>query len=165
MQLTELANIQITVAKFHDSWYLLGKNCEQEKCPAGCGAGYCNQKTNLCECTQGFTGKNCSQKSQGQLEKMDLFNLALLPASQYHYRKLLPRFGHSLNLDSQGTLWVFGGFSHDHRPLNDIRAFDTKNGSWLPITIDISAQIPQARYFHAAELVPTEHSLYIHGGN
>ena len=74
----------------------------------------------------------------------DLFNLDLLPPE---YQKLLPRFGNSLNADSQGTLWLFAGFSQNS--LNDIRAFDTKNGSWLPITVDISADTPAARYFHA----------------
>ena len=72
----------------------------------------------------------------GQLESTDLFNLELLPSSQDHYRQLLPRFGHSLSTDSQGTLWVFGGYSFTQGgPLNDIRAFDTKNVSWLPITV------------------------------
>ena len=79
------------------------------------------------------------------------------------YNKLLPRFGHSLNIDSQGTLWLFGGLATES-VLNDIRAFDTKNGSWLPITVHISAETPQARYFHAAELVLAENLLYIHGG-
>ena len=88
---------------------------------------------------------------------MDLFNLDLLPPE---YQKLLPRFGNSLNADSQGTLWLFAGFSQNS--LNDIRAFDTKNGSWLPITVDISADTPSARYFHATEMVTN--TLYIHGG-
>ena len=72
----------------------------------------------------------------GQLESTDIFNLELLPSSKDHYRQLLPRFGHSLSTDSQGTLWVFGGYSFTQGgPLNDIRAFDTKNASWLPITV------------------------------
>ena len=142
---------------------LAGPLCTLEKCPGGCGAGICNNKTNLCECTEGYTGTNCTQRSLGQLEEVDLFNLDLLPTKSSHYRKLLPRFGNSLNADAQGTLWVFGGFS-GVAPLNDIRAFDAKNGSWLPITVDISFETPQARYFHAAELVTSENTLFIHGG-
>ena len=65
-----------------------------------------------------------------------------------------------MKADSQGTLWVFGGLSKT--PFNDIRAFDTKNTSWLPITLHITDQIPQERYFQASELVNNQ--LYIHGG-
>ena len=86
------------------------------------------------------------------LVETDLFNLDLLPPE---YQKLLPRFGNSLNADSQGTVWLFGGFSQNS--LSDIRAFDTKNGSWLPITVDISADTPAARYFHASEMVGCSH--------
>ena len=66
-----------------------------------------------------------------------------------------------MKVDSQGTLWVFGGLSKTS-PLNDVRAFDTKNASWLPITVHITAQIPQERYFQAAELINNQ--FYIHGG-
>ena len=66
-----------------------------------------------------------------------------------------------MKADSQGTLWVFGGLSKAS-PLNDVRAFDTKNTSWLPITVHMTAQIPQARYFQAAELINNQ--FYIHGG-
>ena len=56
---------------------------------------------------------------------------------------------------SQGTLWLFAGFSQNS--LSEIRAFDTKSGSWLPITVDISADTPAARYFHASEMVKGSH--------
>jgi hypothetical protein len=69
-----------------------------------------------------------------------------------------------LNPSLQGTLWIFGGYSFTQGPLNDIRAFDAKNGSWLPITVHMSAELPQGRYFHASELVIAENLLYIQGG-
>ena len=47
-----------------------GQDCQLEKCPDGCGAraatGYCNNKTNLCECTLGFKGPKCGEKDQGK---------------------------------------------------------------------------------------------------
>ena len=44
-----------------------------------------------------------------------------------------------------GTLWVFGGFSMTTgSPLNDIRAFDTKLGAWLPVTIQHDEASPPA---------------------
>ena len=101
----------------------------------------------------------------GQLEITDVFNLDLLPPSMSHYEKLLPRFGHSLSTDSQGILWVFGGYSFAQGgSLNDIRAFDTKNVSWLPITVHFGGQVPEARFFHAWELIKAENVLYVHGG-
>ena len=46
-----------------------GQDCQLEKCPDGCGgAGYCNNKTNLCECTMGFKGPTCSDKDHGKTE-------------------------------------------------------------------------------------------------
>ena len=61
---------------------------------------------------------------------------------------------HKVNLsNSEGSLWIFGGYSFTQGgPLNDIRAFDTKNVSWLPITVHFTADIPKERYFHAWEL-------------
>ena len=138
-----------------------GPNCDYQTCPEECGAGVCNPKTNLCECTQGYHGPSCQQKSDGKLEKANLFQLDTLPAESADYRKLLPRLGHSMKVDSQGILWVFGGLSKTS-PLNDVRAFDTKNASWLPITVHITAQIPQERYFQASELINNQ--FYIHGG-
>ena len=45
----------------------------------------------------------------------------------------------------QGILWIFGGFSMTTgNPLNDIRAFDTKVGSWLPVTIQHDDASPPA---------------------
>jgi len=55
--------------------------------------------------------------------------------------KLLPRFGHTLNVDKQtGIMWIFGGYSNMFTsPLNDIRAFDTRKQEWIPITVQISS--------------------------
>lgn len=46
---------------------------------------------------------------------------------------MLPRFGHSLVTDRRGALWLFGGYSLSHGPLNDIRLFDTKNNTWMQV--------------------------------
>ena len=58
------------------------------------------------------------------------------------------RFGHSIEMDKDsGILWVFGGYSNIFaEPLNDIRAFDTRKGKWIPITIEVSsASLAQRR--------------------
>ncbi len=141
-----------------------GRDCLTPICPNDCGAGFCNNKTNLCECTKGFTGSNCTEKDLGQLHDVDLFNLDLLPDPFKHYKKLLPRFGNSLDSDSHGLLWLFGGYSYNQGPLNDVRAFDVNNGSWIPITVHLTAELPEARYFHASVLVASEKMLYIQGG-
>lgn len=64
-----------------------------------------------------------------------LFDAARLSADSQvdHLRKQLPRFGHSLVVDTRGSLWMFGGFSLTNGPLNDIRLFDMKNNSWMPV--------------------------------
>lgn len=55
---------------------------------------------------------------------------------------MLPRFGHSLSADRRGALWMFGGYSLSHGPLNDIRLFDTKNTTWMQVTvIDLKGHI------------------------
>jgi hypothetical protein len=44
-----------------------------------------------------------------------------------------------------GTLWIFGGFSMTTgSPLNDIRAFDAKVGTWLPVTVQHDDATPPA---------------------
>ena len=80
---------------------------------------------------------------------MDLIKFYLLFSHKFH--KFLLR---KVNLfNSEGSLWIFGGYSFTQGgPLNDIRAFDTKNVSWLPITVHFTADIPKERYFHAWEL-------------
>ena len=66
-------------------------------------------------------------------------NVGIFNNPHYAYPKLLPRFGHTLELDHHsGTIWVFGGFSHTfNSALNDIRAFDTLEEKWIPITVQI----------------------------
>lgn len=47
--------------------------------------------------------------------------------------------------------------------LNDIRQYDTRNRTWMQVTVDGTlAKMPDGRYFHAAEL--TKQSIYIYGG-
>lgn len=64
-----------------------------------------------------------------------LFNSAHLSeaGSLAHWRKMLPRLGHTLSADRRGALWMFGGYSLSHGPLNDIRLFDTKNNTWMQV--------------------------------
>ena len=58
-----------------------GQDCQLEKCPDGCGAraatGYCNNKTNLCECTKGFKGPTCSDKDHGKTQKHAQYTIFL----------------------------------------------------------------------------------------
>jgi hypothetical protein len=84
----------------------------------------------------GFGGEDCSVALHGsQLVFTQLFDAARLSADSQvdHLRKQLPRFGHSLVVDTRGSLWMFGGFSLTNGPLNDIRLFDMKNNSWMPV--------------------------------
>lgn len=83
-----------------------------------------------------------------------------------HLRKTLPRFGHSLSSDSRGSLWMFGGYSLSHGPLNDIRLFDTRNSTWVQVTVDSTpdAKMPRGRYFHGADIVHSKQAIYVFGG-
>ena len=69
-----------------------GQDCQLEKCPDGCGAGggtaatgYCNNKTNLCECTIGFKGPTCSDKDHGKTQKQahSIPFFSILPSKIY----------------------------------------------------------------------------------
>lgn len=96
----------------------------------------------------------------------ELFNTVRLAEHLEHLRKTLPRFGHSLASDRRGSLWMFGGYSLSHGPLNDIRLFDTRNGTWMQVTVDSTpdARMPQGRYFHGADIVHSRQAIYIYGG-
>ncbi|XP_048521106.1 multiple epidermal growth factor-like domains protein 8 [Dendroctonus ponderosae] len=61
---------------------------------------------------------------------------------------------------------MFGGYSLSHGPLNDIRMFDTKNISWMQVTVESTpdARMPQGRYFHGADIVHSKQSIYVYGG-
>lgn len=96
----------------------------------------------------------------------ELFNTMHLADNLEHLRKTLPRFGHSLTADRRGSLWMFGGYSLSHGPLNDIRLFDTRNSTWTQVTVDSTpdAKMPQGRYFHGADVIHSRQSIYIFGG-
>lgn len=64
----------------------------------------------------------------------DLFNSAHVSENLDHLRQTLPRFGHSVVATRRGQLWLFGGYSLSHGPLNDIRLFDSKNNSWMQVS-------------------------------
>lgn len=90
-----------------------------------------------CICSDGFGGEDCSVALQpSQLVFTQLFDSnRILDSSLEHYRKNLPRFGHSLVADRRsGALWMFGGFSLSNGPLNDMRKFDTKNNTWMTVS-------------------------------
>ncbi|KAJ8978062.1 hypothetical protein NQ317_015869 [Molorchus minor] len=84
----------------------------------------------------------------------ELFSTLRLADSFEHLRKTLPRFGHSLVSDRRGSLWMFGGYSLSHGPLNDIRLFDTRNITWMQVTVESTpdAKMPMGRYFHGADI-------------
>lgn len=63
----------------------------------------------------------------------ELFNTQNLAPNYEHLRKTLPRFGHALVADHRRGLWMFGGFSLSHGPLNDIRLFDILNSTWMQV--------------------------------
>lgn len=149
----------------------VGSKCEIEICPRNCSAqlqqGYCDINYGRCICNSSYAGIDCQKKiKHHQLIVTELFNTLLLSDSYDHLRKTIPRFGHSLNADKRGSLWMFGGYSLSNGPLNDIRQFDTKNSTWMQVTVDSTpeAKMPQGRYFHAAEIFLSRQTIYIHGG-
>ncbi|XP_058808805.1 multiple epidermal growth factor-like domains protein 8 isoform X2 [Phymastichus coffea] len=149
----------------------VGINCDIEICPKNCSAtkkqGVCEKGYGHCVCTSGFGGQDCSINiKNNQLVFTELFNSEFLSDQLDHLRKTLPRFGHSLVADRRGSLWMFGGYSLSHGPLNDIRLFDTKNSTWMPVTVESTseASMPQGRYFHAAEIVHSRQQIYVYGG-
>ncbi|XP_046832865.1 multiple epidermal growth factor-like domains protein 8 isoform X2 [Vespa crabro] len=149
----------------------VGIDCTIELCPNNCTSsrkqGICDKGYGRCVCSSGFGGNDCSIKiKEHQLVFTELFNSEYLADHLDHLRKTLPRFGHSLVADRRGSLWMFGGYSLSHGPLNDIRLFDTKNNTWIPVTVDSTseASMPQGRYFHAAEIVHSRQQIYVYGG-
>lgn len=110
--------------------------------------------------------KFCFRKTNTQIIFTELFNTVRLVDSLEHFRKTLPRFGHSLVSDRRGALWMFAGYSLSHGPLNDIRLFDTKNLTWMQVTIESTpdAKMPTVRYFHGADLVHNPQKIFVFGG-
>nr|XP_023015346.1 multiple epidermal growth factor-like domains protein 8 [Leptinotarsa decemlineata] len=149
---------------------LVGFGCEEAICPKNCshdiGRGSCDKSYGRCLCTEGWTGPSCETKqTKTQLIFTELFNTVSLADSLEHLRKTLPRFGHSLVSDRRGALWMFGGYSLSHGPLNDIRQFDTKNLTWMQVTVESTpdARMPMGRYFHGSDIVHTQ-TIYVYGG-
>lgn len=149
----------------------VGPDCSDILCPNNCSAdlkqGFCDKGYGRCLCNEGWGGPQCSVRLHpSQLVFTELFNSAHLADNLDHLRKMLPRFGHSLLTDRRGSLWLFGGYSLSHGPLNDIRLFDTKNNTWMQVTVDSTndANMPQGRYFHAAEIVQSKREIFVYGG-
>nr|CAI5852919.1 unnamed protein product [Callosobruchus analis] len=149
---------------------LVGPKCTEEICPKDCGQregrGSCDKSYGRCLCNDKYTGVDCGvMRRKNQLVFTELFNTIRLADSFDHFRKTLPRFGHSLVSDRRGALWMFGGYSLSHGPLNDIRLFDTKNLTWMQVTIESTpdAKMPTGRYFHGADIVHTQ-TIFIYGG-
>lgn len=148
-----------------------GLNCEKQLCPNNCSSifkqGVCDKGYGRCLCAAGWGGSDCSVKLQPhQLVFTELFNSRHLVDTLDHLRNTLPRFGHSLVADKRGSLWMFGGYSLPHGPLNDIRLFDTRNNTWMQVTVEPTpdAKMPKKRYFHAAEIIHVRQLIYIYGG-
>ncbi|XP_030384738.1 multiple epidermal growth factor-like domains protein 8 [Scaptodrosophila lebanonensis] len=151
----------------------VGAKCEIEICPKNCNAkrmqGYCDTDYGRCICNgnESYAGPDCGTRIRhNHLVVTELFNTQLLSESFEHLRKTIPRFGHSVNADRRGSLWMFGGYSPSHGPLNDFRQFDTKNGSWMQVTVESTPddKMPLGRYFHAAEIFVKKQIIFIYGG-
>lgn len=151
-----------------------GADCTIEKCPRNCsqalGQGTCDAMYGRCLCNKDFGARDCSRRLRYEKSVVvtELFNSQIISEALDHLRKTLPRFGHSLVGDKRGNLWMFAGYSLHHRELNDIRQFDTRNSTWMQVTVDSTpeAKMPQGRYFHAAD-IQIQHSkqnIYVFGG-
>lgn len=149
-----------------------GYKCEIEICPRNCSEtqqqGICDKTYGRCLCNKNFGGKDCSirWKNEKSIVVTELFNSQVISDSLDHLRKTLPRFGHSLVGDRRGNLWMFAGYSLQHQALNDIRQFDTRNNSWMQVTVDSTpeAKMPAGRYFHGADIHHSKQNIYIYGG-
>lgn len=147
-----------------------GIHCNIEKCPRNCSEelkqGICDKMYGRCMCNQDFGGRDCSIRLRYQktIVVTELFDSQAISDSLDHLRKTLPRFGHSMVADKRGNLWMFAGYSLQHQALNDIRQFDTKNNTWMQVTVDSTpeAKMPQGRYFHGADIL--QHTFFIYGG-
>lgn len=125
-----------------------------------------------CLCQKGYAGADCSQaRRRSSIVVTELIDPHKLTEGLEHLKTVLPRLGHSLAVDHRGSLWLFGGYSMSRGPLNDIREFETKNLTWLQVTVHIQpgvgggeSSLPPERYLHAAEYVNSQRSLYVYGG-
>lgn len=153
----------------------VGVDCESPICPNDCfsqlGHGKCDVSAGRCLCSRGYAGADCSQsRRRSAITVTELIDpLKLTDEALKHLRTVLPRLGHSLVVDHRGSLWLFGGYSMSRGPLNDIREFETKNLTWLQVTVHIQpgggeSSLPSERYFHAAEYVNSQRSIYVYGG-
>lgn len=149
----------------------VGAKCEIEICPKNCNAkrmqGYCDTDYGRCMCNASYAGADCGTLIKpNHLVVTELFDTLLLSEAFEHLRKTIPRFGHSVNADRRGSLWMFGGYSPSHGPLNDFRQFDTKNGTWVQVTVESTPddKMPLGRYFHAAEIFLKKQTIFIYGG-
>lgn len=149
-----------------------GATCALEKCPNNCSQpleqGACDSYYGRCLCARGFGGKDCSVpiRYDKSLVITELFNSEKISDTLDHLRKTLPRFGHSLVGDKRGNLWMFAGYSLHHQALNDIRQFDTRNSSWMQVTVDSTpeAKMPLGRYFHGADIQHSKQNIFVFGG-
>uniref|UniRef100_A0A6B2LLN4 Uncharacterized protein n=1 Tax=Arcella intermedia TaxID=1963864 RepID=A0A6B2LLN4_9EUKA len=61
----------------------------------------------------------------------------------------------------ENGLYVFGGFSAQQKPLNDLWKFDSDRMEWE--VVESSGDVPSARYGHVAVIYNNQ--MYVHGGN
>ena len=145
-----------------------GLRCEIESCPFNCSSslnqGECDSINGRCNCREGFGAEDCSRIIKpSSIVMSELFSTETVTKNFKHLKKTLPRFGHTVNADRRGFLWIFGGYSLSNGALNDIRQFDTKNHTWMQVTVDGSdSKMPVGRYFHASEI--SKQSIYTFGG-
>lgn len=116
----------------------VGPDCSGIVCPNECGSeekrGECDRSYGRCLCAAGWGGADCMTRLNGsQIVFAELFNTQFLAPQMEHLSKNLPRFGHALVADHRRGLWMFGGYSLSHGPLNDIRLFDILNSTWMQV--------------------------------
>ncbi|XP_078358816.1 attractin-like protein 1 [Oculina patagonica] len=130
-----------------------GLNCDIQTCISECVNGYCDNTTRLCVCESGFTGASCNiTGNRGHWVQLFSKGQDLLQGRASHASALLGDY-----------MWVFGGFSLNSEPFDNLIRYHIPSDSWEVVSPAInSSKSPSRRYGHSA--IAHNSSLYVFGG-
>ncbi|KAJ7336559.1 hypothetical protein OS493_011773 [Desmophyllum pertusum] len=130
-----------------------GSNCNVQTCIAACVNGYCNNATRLCDCNAGFTGASCNMTGdRGHWVQHSSKGQDLIQGRASHASVVLGDY-----------MWVFGGFSFNSEPLENLNRYHIPSDSWEVVSpATNSSESPSGRYAHS--IIVHNSSLYVFGG-